>query len=279
MPAVAKRFPPEVTTVAGELYFSGLEVREICERLNAGSAGYPHPIDISLRSTREKVREYEAEHGPRPPRGEAIPELAQTISSYEARARQAIARLDREIAYYDRRRPGSLSTGQMERLHRAVAYSGNILLKLAAVQRRTTKPAGRSQSPSQSEKPESILERMAREEREASSEGPHMPDTTPPQTTTDSEAAAAPSENARAMGHGQSANGAIPGAEPTSGPIRRDTPSDTNEDTDAVSREGAGEGGAQPAQHESESLGTAREILASIRHDQLQPTSAASPDA
>lgn len=183
-----KRYPAQTTTIAGELYFSGLDVAEITRRLNTGEAGLPHPIEISGRSVREKVRRYETEHGPRPD----LIDQDQTHDSFMRRSRQAEAVFARVIAYYDRRSPGKLSAADMQRLQRAHAY-------LAVVMRDTEKTAKvlkrkRPRSKAQSEKaePESAIDLLARKQREASTAGPSTPEPRPTQTNTDERSASAP---------------------------------------------------------------------------------------
>lgn len=228
-----KRFAPEVRQLAGELAYTGLDAAEIARRLQRGQAGLAYKVDISYRRVREYVAEYEAEHGP-PPDPEDIDQSSDSIARLKRRITSVVAS---EIVRYESKRRPKLKASDVPALRQLFAALDDFERRTEQAEQRQTKRRSRSKGQSQPSKPESVLERMAREQREASSEGPLNPDPIPTPPTTDNRAAAASAFAKLADGD----NGLIQGGEPSSGPITPGTTSSESQGVPGDDREQSGE--------------------------------------
>ena len=178
---MAKHYPKETRTIAGELALSGLDAAEITRRLNAGEAKLDYPIGISERRVREYVRDYEREHGPPPD-----PALEDPTADSIARLKhRAVAVLAREVRHLEELPAGRVSPKASAKLRQHYATLDDMERRLELAEARRAGKARKrrgSEAPSGKAEPEETeLQRKAREYREGKISGPPSTTTQPTQ--------------------------------------------------------------------------------------------------
>lgn len=151
----------EVRAAIERLRFSDeIGPTEIRDRLHAGEAGLPCKVPISLRQVHHYLRDI---------RERRIREAAEnpgaTVSEVAELEARMVARLRQEIAYIESKRLGRLTSEDTRKLNAA----HRALIDIDKRARKFAKRAASSGKRAASEpgKPETPLERMAREERES----------------------------------------------------------------------------------------------------------------
>jgi hypothetical protein len=139
-----------------------VRVVEILRRLNEGEAGLPFKVPIGRRQVYTYREQYRAEHGmPHEDREHA------TIESVDALEQRVIDLMAREIHALEKRKPGTLTAADSRNLN---AHH----TALVAIERRAKREPGRQKKARREtaqEQPESVLDRLAREQREGAANG------------------------------------------------------------------------------------------------------------
>jgi hypothetical protein len=155
-----KRYDTKIVRdTIGALDHAGVRVPEIMRRLNDGEAGLPYKVPIGRRQIYTYRAEYRAEHGV--PHEDVQSATIESVSALEQRMIDLIAR---EIHALEKKKPGSLTAKQASSLnaqHRA----------LISMERRAKqyqgKSNGRAAQNGDEDGDETVLQRLAREQREA----------------------------------------------------------------------------------------------------------------
>lgn len=158
-PRIARRYDlKEVRDTIGALDRAGVSGKDIWRRLREGKAGLRcGSIGISQRMVYHHRLAYRNEHGP--PARETITDASlETIGGLETRTIRLLAR---EIAALERKRPGKLTPADS----RALAAHHRTLVDIERRARtlRRAKANGDGTAEGEDDKPESAIERLARE--------------------------------------------------------------------------------------------------------------------
>lgn len=166
---MAKRYDTkEIRDTIGALDFDGVKVSEIHKRLNEKTAGLPYKVPISKRQVYNYRAAYRAEHGI-PTEQISGNELRDSISSVKKRIIELMAR---EAAFYQNKPPGRLTKQQVGIARAIFDALGHMERKeMVAANRLRLSDIAATQRPGKEDQgPESAIEKLAREEREAKAE-------------------------------------------------------------------------------------------------------------
>lgn len=206
---MAQRFPKQVRQTAEALAAEDLNSRQIAARIRNGTAGLREKYEVSDRTVRDWVAAYVAEHGPLPPPEEADP----TADSFTRLRHRIAARVQKEVAAYERKAPGKLTASDLKQINalwNALHNFERKALLQEAGQRRGKRKGEGSAGAAQQERELTPLEQWARDADEPTDSdgtpgdgagpGPTADDplsTTPiPSTTEDGERAAGGTDDA-----------------------------------------------------------------------------------
>lgn len=164
-----KHNTPEIRDAVGALDFANVAVSDIVERLAEGQAGLPYPVKISARQVYYYRSAYRAEHG-LPSRETATDPTGDSFAAIRARL---LALISREVTVLERRRPGKMTATDLtmcKRLHATMhEWERKEHTATGRLRQSQVGPKDRPQKPTE---PESAIQRLAREEREAKAAAP-----------------------------------------------------------------------------------------------------------
>jgi hypothetical protein len=161
-----KKFNQQICDVVGALDSAGVPVKEIERRLNEGEAGLDHKVKISTRT----IYEYRQRAREQITRKKALEDpAAHSIAALKLRIRE---RYSQEIDFYERIPPGKLTSEQRTALHHVFIKLDDIQRREAIADRRPGRTGKDGPASTTPDKPESAVERLAREQREAGEDAP-----------------------------------------------------------------------------------------------------------
>jgi hypothetical protein len=159
-----KKFNDEILEVVGALDREDVAVKEIARRLNQDEAGFGYEVKISERSVYDYRAAYRKKNGP-PPTNEI--DQDRTAHSIEALKKRALERIAREIQAYEQIAPGKMTGDQASTMRRLFSTMDDMERReQIAEKRRGRSPASANGNGKGDDKPESAVERLAREARE-----------------------------------------------------------------------------------------------------------------
>jgi hypothetical protein len=162
----------QIRDIVGTLDFQHVGVREITRRLAAQEVGLPYAVNISERQIRNYRTAYREIHGMPP---EQEPNGTERIETIDAVLNRAVALMGREVTAFEAKRRGSMTRDRLavlDKMHSMLRKwqraQGTATGKLKTSQ---VTPSGR---PTKEPEPESAIQRLARQEREATAEPAHV---------------------------------------------------------------------------------------------------------
>lgn len=171
---MARKYSEAVRDVCGALSYEGLGVPEIERRLHANEAGLGSPCEIKERRIYEYIKDYEIENGPRPDQEDED----QSADSIFKLKRRGIALMAREITALEHKRAGTITADQSRTLRQHIANLEAWERRDEEAARRRLRSAreGKGNGKEQDDPPESMLAKIAREEREGNAAEPGATD-------------------------------------------------------------------------------------------------------
>lgn len=159
-----KKFNDEILEVVGALDREDIAVKEITRRLNQDEAGFGYAVQISERSVYDYRAAHRKKNGP-PPTNEI--DRDRTAHSITALKQRAIERVAKELIHLEKTPIGKLGGKPATDLHQLFIKLDDMERREQIAQkRRGRSPANGNSNGKGDEKPESAVERLAREAKE-----------------------------------------------------------------------------------------------------------------